>query len=192
MVSSCILDVSFTFNLAEFSFVLDERINLIHEDCLTLCYCRLNIHDLLVNKLVDLLHVLEHCVGFLIQHVQLVLVLLKFLLLFKDLSATVHAAKLAHIRVLTHLLQSLIDVARLRSGLTFSHNLGILQLFVDLSKGLGTLATARFSKLFDVAGERFSKHLGVKARELFEDSLKHELLSQSECLHLGQGHIVEL
>jgi hypothetical protein len=32
----------------------------------------------------------------------------------------------------------------------------------------------------------------VKARELFEDSLEHELLSQSECLHLGKGHIVEL
>jgi hypothetical protein len=136
--------------------------------------------------------VLKHRVSLLVQHVELLLVLLQLFLLLKDLGARVLATKLTNIRWLTHMLKSLVEISTLGTSLAFCHNLRILQLLVDLFQSLSALEATRLSKLLDIAGERLSKHLGVKSWEFLEDGLEHKLLGQGEGLDLSQSNIVEL
>jgi len=133
--------------------------------------------------------VLEHGVGFLVENVQLLLVLAQLLLLLENLGARIPSLKLSRARVG---LQGLVDGAHGVVRVVFGVDVTVLRLPVVTDDCLSTLLSARLAELLDVAREGLGEHLTVKTRELLEDGLEDELLRQSERLNLGQGHVEEL
>ena len=120
-------------------------------------------------------------------------VFLQFVLLFEDTHSRIQLFQVWTVAEGTSVLfQYFVDIAQRIVAVIFRLDLTVLKLLVVSSNQLGTFFTTRLSELFNVATKCFGKHLRVKALELFENCLKHELFRQSIGFNLGKRHIVEL
>lgn len=108
----------------------------------------LDVHDLLVDQLVDLLHVLKHGVSLFVENVELALILSQLLLLFKDFGSRVSSLELASPLIIFKLF---IDVSHWCVRVVLRVDVRILRLLIVTLDSFSSLLTARLSKLFDVS-----------------------------------------
>ena len=59
---------------SDLKFVFQELVDLVDEDAFTLGDFAFDVHDLLGDKFINRLHILEHFISFLIQGLQLVFI----------------------------------------------------------------------------------------------------------------------
>ena len=136
--------------LLQFVLELDQLVNFFHEVRLRLGDNCLDLMDLLVDNLVDLLHVVEHLVRLLVEQVKLLLVAFQL-----DLT-TVHL--LTGVVLLGFLLDALQDLLLVVLALAWVQVRVLVLLVVVLESG-NSLLLHRAAELLDVATEGLSEHL---------------------------------
>ena len=136
--------------LLQFVLELDQLVNFFHEVRLRLGDNCLDLMDLLVDNLVDLLHVVEHLVRLLVEQVKLLLVAFQL-----DLT-TVHL--LTGVVLLGLLLDALQDLLLVVLALARVQVRVLVLLVVVLESG-NSLLLHGAAELLDVATEGLSEHL---------------------------------
>ena len=136
--------------LLQFVLELDQLVNFFHEVRLRLGDNCLDLMDLLVDNLVDLLHVVEHLVRLLVEQVKLLLVAFQL-----DLT-TVHL--LTGVVLLGLLLDALQDLLLVVLALAWVQVRVLVLLVVVLESG-NSLLLHGAAELLDVATEGLSEHL---------------------------------
>ena len=136
--------------LLQFVLELDQLVNFFHEVRLRLGDNCLDLMDLLVDNLVDLLHVVEHLVRLLVEQVKLLLVAFQL-----DLT-TVHL--LTGVVLLGFLLDALQDLLLVVLALAWVQVRVLVLLVVVLESG-NSLLLHGAAELLDVATEGLSEHL---------------------------------
>ena len=136
--------------LLQFVLELDQLVNFFHEVRLRLGDNCLDLMDLLVDNLVDLLHVVEHLVRLLVEQVKLLLVAFQL-----DLT-TVHL--LTGVVLLGFLLDALQDLLLVVLALARVQVRVLVLLVVVLESG-NSLLFHGAAELLDVATEGLSEHL---------------------------------
>ena len=169
--------------LLKLIFLADKLVDLFDKVRLRLGHDRLNLVDLLVNNLVDLLHVVEHFVSLVIQRIELALVALQLLL------PTVHL--LTRVIFIDALLNTLHDLLLVRCCLRCVE-VRVLMFAIVALDGLLAFDLDWAAEFLDVARERLSEHLRVETWELREDGLEHEALRNGVAFDLSDGHVLKL
>ena len=146
---------------------LDELVDLFNEVRLGFSDDSLNFVDLLIDNLVDFLHMIKHIVGLLIKQVKLRLIALQLYL------PIVHFH--AGVILLDFLLDAVQDILPVAGGLRWIQ-LRVLMLPVVALDCLLAFIFDRATEVLDITRERLSKHLGVQPGELGEDVFEHEVL----------------
>ena len=120
-------------------------------------------------------------------------VFLQFVLLFENTHSRIQLFQVWTVAEGPSVLfQYFVDIAQRIIAVIFRLDLTILKLFVVSRNKLSTFFTTWLSKLFNVTTKCLGKHLRVKALELFENCLKHELFCEGIGFNLRKRYIVKL